>query len=641
MLGSLSAIPPNTNTYPPVLSDLITHERLVYALSRPNPTPTTSLLNVSSARRTRRTDSISQSTDTPWISRSRLGEPDALPTDLPLESEDAGRSKWSFWGRKVGPEKPLVTSGGGMLEVNPTFSIAKGGNPTTRTVASASDVPNARLSSESQREPNQVVLTVPSLSPTSPMAARQPNVMDDHMQQSPGGVITGQGQAGGPSAVSRFFGRLQRKTSVQRTPSVDARDLELSADDFSFLAEVPSLSNPPREKGIGDLLSMESGRSEEIASLESMLASKPTALPAPLAPPPKGLTAPSYSRTSSSSSVGSARFIPRMDVPAATNIDLLSGLEFNDDSPQFATPASASAASFVPPQNAMSTNSPLNATSSAWEDFLASSQPVLASAQIGSQTQGLRTMTEKPRPLATTRLEQASRPAPLPVIGFAALDDFQTPQAVSATMFDDFGDFSDFDLNTSIAEPTNTIHKPSPGIINPNRSIQTPVSHPISRTPSNKPPPLDHTPTKALLSEASAVKGRRWPAPLSPVAPSLDPPPRAAPSSVSFPFLSLPPPPTRPSSGFGAKPQPMSFADDLLGGAENSPQRPATSMSSAVEVTVPPPVPAVQGLAFPTEIPAPPLHTDVRSTFFTPAATVKSNAKPGLSAQDLSFFELT
>ena len=637
MLGSLSAIPSNINTYPPVLSELITHERLVYALSRPNPTPTTSLLNVASARRTRTNDSLGATTDTPWVSRSKLGEPDVLPTDLPTESEDAGRIKWSFWGRKLGSEKPLVTSGGGMLEVKPTNSFAKGSDPTTRAVAFASDATTARMSSESQRE-----IPLPGPSPSSSTAARPPpSVKDDRGQQTASGTIGGQGQPGGPSAVSRFFGRLQRKTSAQRVHSVDAHDLELSADDFSFLAEVPSLSNPPPEKGIGDLLSMESGRSEEIASLESMLASKPTALPAPLAPPPKGLKAPSYSRTPSSSSVGSARFVPRMKVPAATDIDLLSGLEFDDDTAQLATSSPAAAVSFVSPPNAMTTSSPSNATSSAWEDFLASSQPPsLAPAQIGSNSPGRRTISDKPKALPATRPERVSRPAPLPVMETATFDDFDTPQAISTTTFDDFGDFSDFSLDTSLAGTTNTINNPFPRIINANRPAQNPISHPVSRMPSNKPPPLDHTPTKALLNEASAVKGRRWPAPPSPVAPNLDPPPRAAYTSGGFPFLSPPPPPIRPSSGFGSQPHPILIEDDLPGSAEKSQQPFPGSMPSTIGATVPPPAPAMQGPAFSTGSLAPiPLKTDSLSSFSPPAATVTSNTRPGLSAQDLSFFE--
>ncbi len=409
---------------------------------------------------------------------------------------------------------------------------------------------------------------------------------DDFGPPAPSGVI---GSVPGPSVVSRLFGRLARKPSAQRTPSVDARDLELSADDFSYLAEVPSIALPP-EKGVGDLLSMESGRSEQIASLESILASRPASVPMPLARPPRGSTAPSYSRTPSSSSKGSSKFVPKMQAPLATDIDLLSGLDFED------YPQSASSA---PVPSAISSNG-----MSAWDDFLVSSKPaapVLSNVASSSSRQAS-------SPLSPTI---SLHPAQLPSQNsFSGFHDLETTRPANLNSFDEFGEFSAFD---SVPPPASQL-RPSPSLAN--------ARPPSTSTPSpRKASPLDHTPTMMLVNGASAVKGKRWPAPPSPIAPVLDPPPRAGSANAGFPFLSPPPPPFRPSSGLAIK-APMAFGDDLLGGSGPPPMK----------ASMPPPPSILTASKAPAALAPTPPRSATPITQSTPS-------KPGLSAHDLSFFD--
>jgi len=471
-MTSLSTIPPNINTYPPVLSSTVTQERHRYALARPNPAPSTSLLNISGARRSNRLDAPSGSSETPWISRSKLGEPDAPAPDVPLEAQDPGRGRWSLWGRKTGPETPLVTSGGGLLEIKAVALVP------ARSVARSSTEMKTSIS----QSPSQT-LRPSSPSPSQPLP--HSNHQDEVGHSSPSGVIGAPDQPGGPSVVSRFFGRLARKPSAPRTPSVDPRDLELSADDFSYLSEVPSMSAPPSERGIGDLLSMESGRTEEIASLESMLSSKSTVLPKPLAPPPRGAVPSSFSRTPSNSSVGSARFMPKLKKQPSTDMDLLSGLDFVDESGS-RSPSSPAAPAAVG-------TSPSSNTSSPWDEFLASSKPPppprVPSGPLSSSSQSSAPMS----PTVTFH------PAPPPqgqVDGFSAFDEIDTPRPHNVKNFDDFGDFSAFD-----SEPPFSANGTGPTpVLRPSPSLAA-ICTPNSATTSS-PHALDHSPTKALLDHA-------------------------------------------------------------------------------------------------------------------------------------------
>ncbi|WVQ72517.1 hypothetical protein IAR50_002074 [Cryptococcus sp. DSM 104548] len=344
-IRSLATIPPDINTYPPVLSSLVTHDRYTYALQRPNSDPESSLLHTASraVRRPRRIDPIALSLATgeaSWTTRSRLGEPDQ---DLEAAVGDTGdgKSKWSFWGRRPTAERKLTTGGGGALEVKPM---------TPTSTGSGADKP--RPSTES-KPPSLPASRAPSIAgPSSRAASPAPSILSAAPEtQQPAAPQ-------GPSAVSRFFGRLSRRPSSQpdspTTPnapagSVDAKDLELSADDFSFLAEVPSMSTPPPGKGVADLLDMEPGANEPIKSLENLLNSKVAPLPKPLAPPSSGFSAPSYGGMGGERErKSSGKFVAKMKAPQPTDVDLLGGLDFASSTTSAVSPTSASSA--VPAQ---------------------------------------------------------------------------------------------------------------------------------------------------------------------------------------------------------------------------------------------------------------------------------------------------
>ncbi|WWD19527.1 hypothetical protein CI109_103988 [Kwoniella shandongensis] len=676
-LRSLSTIPSDINTYPPVISSLVTHERFVYALQRPNPAPSTSFLTAAANRRPRRTDTLgiaSSSTSEPsWTTRSRLGEPDA-PLQESSPMEEGGKSRWSFWGKRPQPERQLTTSGGGVLEVKSVMT-----SPALERTSSDVKPPSlapSRAASISGISPRPPSPAPPSLSPTithDDAGRFTPNGSSVQASPAPGPSNLAAAGAPAPSAVSRFFGRLSRKSSA--TPNEyqdadDAKDLELSADDFSFLSEVPSMSQPPPEKGVGDLLALEPGRTEQIASLESLLNAKPAPLPKPLAPPPRG-SAPMGSRTSS------GKFVARMKAPAPTDFDLLGGLDFAGPSTQSVVSTTV--------QSPVSVSSP----SSAWDDFLslapsaptpttskppptlpAPSTPTIAAPLVPSRS-GTPSVSLSPPPhsqpaVMSTPLSFSSGPSratpTTPKINDFGddFDDFGTPQQPSTATFDDFGDFSAFEskptpavlsgshssqIQTPLRSVGGTSHKPFPGA-----NISTPVNH-------SRPGSLDHSPTINLLSGASASKGKRWPAPASPVAPILEPPPKAgiAPTaSAGFPFLS-PPPPGRPSSrtkndllgdantndssAIAGTPETKSTVAPTMGMGINY-GGPGTSSSSIFgNALAPAPAPRSNTSTPSSMLSSPPSMSVQLSGSSQGLASSNGAGKGGLSAQDLSFFD--
>ncbi|OCF40794.1 hypothetical protein I317_05406 [Kwoniella heveanensis CBS 569] len=721
---SLSTIPSDINTYPPVISSLVTHERYVYALQRPNPAPTSSLLHTATTRRPRRVDPLalnSSSSEPSWTSRSMLGEPDAPPaaTDAAGQQEDAGRSRWSFWGKRPAPERQLTTSGGGILEV-------KSMSPTPSMDRQSSDIRASSISRPASRAPS--ISAHPSR-PSSPAPSFSPPISNDQatstMQSTPSTSLP---QAPpvqpAPSAVSRFFGRLSRKQSSSApTSGVDAKeDLELSADDISYLSEVPSMSQPPPEKGVGDLLALEPGRTEQIASLESLLSSKAAPLPKPLAPPPKGPAGAPVSNGRSSS----GRFVARMKAPAPTDMDLLGDLDMSSSS----SVSTVSAQSSVQQQQVSSPSVASPSSTSAWDDFLAldqsatpparSTPPVLPHAPVTPVSAAPLVPSRSGTPAVSISPPPPPAPATIPTMSsilsvpatpvnkarppasadFGDFDDFGTPQHASTSTFDDFGDFSAFESSPSSSAPAAAaaaaaaVASPNPkpfnfdsftSPINSISNIQTPSKPPPVPTPSSKPTlstpanharpgSLDHTPTINLLTGASASKGRRWPAPASPVAPVLAPPPNSkgaslsgsgnAPNSAGFPFLS-PPPPVRPVSRAGA---------NLLDDPESASSSPAPSSAPiSRDVSKAPSTHAGLGMGIsnldltPSAVQIPPMFggalgatspPPARSMSSTPmlsppqaSAQIKSLAptaqgqgiggggQGGLSAQDLSFFD--
>lgn len=306
--------------------------------------------------------------------------------------------------------------------------------------------------------------------------------------------------------------------------------MALSADDFSFLDQVPSIASQGTDRNVGDLLAFEGGRTESMASLESMLSSKATPLPPPLAPPP------TWTRSSSSGPSHVKR----------TEIDLLEGLDFDTD-----TGASALQHTAAVTQ------------SNDFDDF----------------------------------------------------DDFAPAPATTATTdnFDDFGDFGGFSTPSPAIVQTKTYSTP----------IQTaPTLKAHSSTGHAKRASLDHTLTLNLINDASAVKGKRWPAPPSPLAPQLDPPPKAAVSSASFPFIS-PPPGGRFTSGIN------NLLDDGAKTTSASQPSPPSRIHS-------PPIAPSMAMA-PTRTASPLTRPPANAPILN--ATTSQPGQSGLSAQDLSFFD--
>ena len=488
-------------------------------------------------------------------------------------------------------------------------------------VKSPSIEPRASGSGETKRSsrPSSPAISQPAPAPTLIAAAAPVSVAMD-VSNPPSSEPMRSQNSSGPSAVSRLFGRFRRNAS-NTGPDIDENDLQLSADDFSFLQEVPSLSTP---EPVGDLLSLESGRTEEIAGLESMLNSKVTPLPATLAPPPL------MSRRSASAGgivPGTGKpggFVAKMRT-ASTDMDLLGGLDFTDS----------------PTEPAKTTS-----IGSMWDDFLQSSQPANPT-QAPSSIQQVRTSSAPLQPVQST--SQPSQPSqnmsidafedfmsptkaapsrlipttlpsatqqpsmPMTLTGF---DDFASPQKAgpsNSTSFDDFGDFSTFaDSSRAAAPPTSS---PQTSSRKANLALSPSAAH--SRVSS-----VDHSSTMSLMSDAAALKGRRWPAPPSPAAPNLEPPPRSV-SSGGFPFLT-PPPLPRPASGAGRV--------NLL---DAEPDIPRSTMTPPPRTTMSPP-----------RLATPPINAQPmkNGTPAVAAPAMKSSglslsAGKGLTAQDLSFFD--
>jgi hypothetical protein len=538
--------------------------------------------------RGRREESLQDSLDS-WTSRSRLGEPEAPPVESSVQTEDA-KPKWSFW-RKNTVEKPLVTSGGGILEAKSMSSPPIIQSEPRKSTSSAAK----------------------SSRPASPAPAAIPVITESPVV--PPSTLSSDPAAPAQSAVTRFFGRLSRRQSSQPTSDEhDNGDFALSADDFSFLDQVPSIAPQAQNPNVGDLLAFEGGRTESMASLESMLNSKPTPLPAPLAPPP------TWSRSSSSTGITHQK---------PTEMDFLEGLESDN---------SGGPSANLGQHRASNSQAISSATSSSnWDQLLApstqSSAPTSAAPMIPSAAP-LRPFTPPITPSAlspTPTLQPFSVSTP-PIAGpsykpaapqqsssagnadFDDFDDFAPAVISKMDDFDDFGDFSDF------STPPPATHAP-----------QYPT--PASGEPSLRPPPstghikrasLDHSMTLNLMN--SAVNGKRWPAPPSPLAPQLEPPPKAP--SASFPFIS-PPPGGRSSSntGFG------DLLDDPSNtvNASDQPPLPNRAHSPAVASSSPiAPMRTSSPLARPPSSMGPVLDTGSRPP---------QPAQSGLSAQDLSFFD--
>ncbi|GMK54752.1 hypothetical protein CspeluHIS016_0113380 [Cutaneotrichosporon spelunceum] len=260
-----------------------------------------------------------------WAARSRLGEPEAAVQAAQAEPEQA--KGWGFWRRQATP-KPLLTSGGGVLEVKTDLD--------TTSIASA---PGSARSMHSK---------APSISsrPGTPSEARPSTSARPSISSIPGaGSISGPSLLSGPpsavtptdvpekkpeaSRMSRLF-RWSKKEEKKEEEEAKDEELELGESDFAFLDQVPSMAG-------ADLLGGGMASIDELLSMK-----KEVPLPAPLAPPPRS------GSSSARLSTGAQR--------KSDAFDLFASLDFDDASP------APSAATMQPSSSGFG-----------WDDLLASS----------------------------------------------------------------------------------------------------------------------------------------------------------------------------------------------------------------------------------------------------------------------------
>lgn len=494
-----------------------------------------------------------------WHARSRLGETGGHDASSHSASttQDAGeaRPKWSLWGRKAStPIVPLTTSGGGLLEVK-----ALSPNPTG-------------LSDNQSRKSVQLA-SIPTSSRSTPPPVRSADT------QTPSEHNEDTFEA--PSAVGRFLGRFRRPKPV--TPSVDVsnKDLELSQDDFSFLADVPALSNKANTHDV-DLLSLDdSNPSGQMASLEATLNSTSLPLAPHLMPPPR----PTAFRESSSALQALPKPSMAQSQPASKSnsmIDLFGDLDFGGTTSPKATP---------PVSNGLEIDS-----------FVRASTPPAAQVRKAFRPSSV----VLPQPVSVT----ASSTNPVFGMSASSEDDgfgnFNAQsQAKSNHTFDDFGDFEEFSTDSS-AKRNDAFALPAaaPPISHAMNAIGFPQIDNTLQTRSAQVSSsrLDHSST-AKLVQTAAQQTSQWPAAVSPSIPALPPP-----TSARQP-AAIPPPPT---SGY-RKGTPLNF--DFLGAGPSSVDPPRSTIAS----------------------PAPPLLAS--SNTASRSQTPQLSKGQGLTASDLSFFD--
>ncbi|KAJ9104805.1 hypothetical protein QFC19_003946 [Naganishia cerealis] len=569
-MARLMELPDDRSIYFQPVNNTVTWERYQDYVSNLKLDSSASVLAKASAEYSYRINRRkSQEQHDAWQARSRLGEATQIDHIDQKQStlspgQEAGRSRWSFWGKKSStPTVPLTTSGGGMLEIKSSTA-----NTAGNTLYNKPGLPIG----------NQRIPTPPAGHSTPPL----PSNVSTPSLNLPIEIDTSNPDTGS-SAVGRFFGKLRR--TRPQSPSVDIsnKDLELTQDDFSFLAEVPSLAHKA-DPAFGDLLSLDGSAksSEQISSLEAMLNSKPMPLPSQLAPPPR----PSTSRGAVNHSVNEA--VPSPSKPSSL-MDLFGDLD-------------------------------LNATASSSKPAPSGNVPSFAYPSTSNPSAGA--LVQRPIQSPPISLPRHETPALGNSIAFDMVDadgfgNFAAAShgsngsrpniAATAAEFDEFGDFEQFDMIPSKtitqALPTKSSSstwnaqgfEPDRGLYSSKRSI----------VKSEQPPPtrLDQTSAAQLVSEA-ARNTSQWPAPPSPNVPAL-PPPTSSRNGANFPHIGLAPPASASSSRAST---PLNF--DFL---------------NADPPALPPPR---------VNSPAKPLGT------MNPTRPVSQLSKgQGLTASDLSFFD--
>lgn len=487
-LRSLTVIPDTT-----VPLQTQTEAQLARALARPNPTPQSSLLYAPNVRRR----PLGPGLESRWAQRSRLGEPD-VPAESRPSLESSQGSRWSFWRKQAAPPKPLVTSGGGMLErksEEPSRPSA-GSRP-----ASISSIPTPATSSRPETPtPRSATPTIPE----GAVAATPTVTVQPALQQS--------------SRMSRIFGWGKKKPAEEPSSAGAKEDLELTTDDFAFLAEVPSHTPP----GSADLLGMDG----PTTNLEQMLnAPKPVPLPAPLAPPPG---APRRS--------DSGGFVARMapaHAPTPSATDLLSGLDF-DAPPPASKPTTGSSSSlwddFLEPAKPSPTTSslpsiqPPKSTSPAIQALGAppkSSSP-LGAAPMSGGGGGFPTLA--PTPPVTSPVT-GSFPSLVPSRPSTPKTSMDAKPAHSQSSLSQSTDFGFGDLSLSPPKPTVNTHVPSDSLSKPSSARAYGPSGGLGSLSATAalPPRARYGPSGPARGSISALPP---PAAPSPASPAMESPPQ-------------------------------------------------------------------------------------------------------------------
>ncbi|CAK9786017.1 hypothetical protein CC85DRAFT_328359 [Cutaneotrichosporon oleaginosum] len=268
-----------------------------------------------------------------WAARSRLGEPEAMASASQPEPEQA--KGWGFWRRQATP-KPLVTSGGAVLEVKTDLDSAGIGSAPASALSKPPSI-SSRPGTPSDTRPSMSarasISSVPSMARQGSISAPSPlsaNVTGPptYPVETPAFVPEKKPE---PSRMSRLF----RWGKKEEKKEGEDKELELGESDFAFLDQVPSASGP-------DLIGGGMSSIDEVLSMK-----KEVPLPAPLAPPPR--SGPSSARPS----MGAQPAPPKNDA-----FDLFASLDFDD-----ATPAASTATD----------STPAPSSSFGWDDLLAPS----------------------------------------------------------------------------------------------------------------------------------------------------------------------------------------------------------------------------------------------------------------------------
>lgn len=593
-LRSMTEVPSTTFAF----AASVTRERYAQALARAPPNAMSLLRQPVRSRRQDAALDFGPGLEG-WAARSRLGEPEAAPAAAAQPEQTA--KGWSFWRRQTTP-KPLVTSGGGILEVKTDVdaaSLASGngsGRPSTSragSIASASvsrpetplEQPAVQRQSTSTPDVLSARASISSGPPIQPQLSgaqpSQPPAADKKVQEL-------KDSAPAPSRMSRLFRWGGRKAPETTADENEDKELELGENDFAFLDQVPSAM----AAGTGDLLG------GGMSSIDDVLGPvrKDVPLPAPLAPPPRsgsaGLSAPG------SGASGSVRPPPRKN-----DFDLLAGLDFDDSSPAPSAPAAGASTSAF-----------------AWDDLLAPSSSTPSSSAVPQLAPSL----------GASAMPQ--RTATPPVMGMGTLvpsrPSSASPKPTQAASFASF----------SPPPPPKPAGYTSPPITSP-----TPHSPPRRVAPVMNPP----TPERPRYGPSGPALGRHSrhrsgmnassSSTVSAATPKVQPQPAPAPAADMFGFGDLSFAPLEPT----APAQPAAATSNDFGfGSMAASTAPAASASSnlgfgnmmAPMAPSPPPasggMPSMVGMGMAALAPSPPPAQRTSSPFALAPPPSASPAPP-------------